>query len=179
MFFLFSQASLGSKLQAHPTSETKHATSTSLRQKFNSRDKGGRVHLARGKKKKRKKTTIDDRNTGHERKLPVQPQFSKSPHNSTPSPHEEGKKVVVSGNLTARSDTHCRGFRRETTHLAVRRHRRRHRVFSLLLEVLSVWVLAPADCGLIDFDAGVTVLEHHAAVGGAFFAVFGELGLVY
>ena len=69
-----------------------------------------------------------------------------------------------------RSELQCRGFRRETTHLPVRRHG----IFTLLLEVFGVGVFSSPDSRLVYLNAGVAVFKHQPAVGGAFFSIFGK-----
>jgi hypothetical protein len=51
-------------------------------------------------------------------------------------------------------------------------------ILTLLLVVLGKRALAFTDGSLVDLNAGMSVFEHHAAVRGAFFAVFGEFGLL-
>ena len=78
-----------------------------------------------------------------------------------------------SGNVGgSESETHCRGFRRETTHLAVCCER----VFALLLEVLGIGILSSSDSRLINLYTGMAILEHHSAVCGGLFSILGKLG---
>jgi hypothetical protein len=69
---------------------------------------------------------------------------------------------------------HSRSIGGEATHLSVRGDRG----FTLLLVVLGIRVLAPADGGFVNLHTWMTVLKSHSTFGGLYLAIFRELLLV-